>query len=50
MHAAYQAAAADRAIAMRDLLLGVRRELDKSGRSPGAGDFGEYWDDVRTLR
>lgn len=43
MQAAYQAAAANRPVAMSDLLLGVRRELEKMGKLSSAGDFGSYW-------
>ena len=46
LHAAYAAAAADRPIGMLDLLLGVRRELDKSGRGAGAAEFGPYWEQL----
>jgi SpoVK/Ycf46/Vps4 family AAA+-type ATPase len=42
IHAAYQAAAGDRPIGLADLVLGVRRELEKLGRAPGASDFGRY--------
>jgi hypothetical protein len=43
MHAAYQAATAGRPVGMADLLLGVRRELEKMGKLTSAGDFGPYW-------
>jgi hypothetical protein len=46
LNAAYQAAAGGEPIGMRHLLLGVRREVDKSGRAPSAADFGAYWDEV----
>jgi len=47
LHAAYQAAAEARPIGMTDLLIGVRRELEKLGRVPGAADFGAYWPIVK---
>jgi hypothetical protein len=43
LHAAYQCAAAGRSIRTVDLLTGVRRELEKLGRVPSAGDFGRHW-------
>ncbi len=43
MHGAYQAAAADRPVGMADLVLGIRRELEKMGKLSSAGDFGPYW-------
>jgi len=43
MHAAYLAAERSTAIGMPELVMGVRRELDKMGKLSGASDFGPYW-------
>jgi hypothetical protein len=43
MHAAYLAADRGAEIGMAELVMGVRRELDKMGKVSGAGDFGAYW-------
>lgn len=43
LHATYQAAARNEAVGMRDLVLGLRRELEKMGKVAGAADFGPYW-------
>jgi hypothetical protein len=43
LHATYQAAARDEPVTMADLVLGLRRELDKMGKVSSAGDFGRYW-------
>jgi SpoVK/Ycf46/Vps4 family AAA+-type ATPase len=42
LHAAHQAAAGGRAIGMAELLLGVKRELEKLGKVNSASDFGKY--------
>ncbi len=43
LHATYQAAARNDAVGMGDLVLGLRRELDKMGKVTSAADFGPYW-------
>ena len=43
LHATYQAAARNEAVGMGDLVLGLRRELDKMGKVTSAADFGPYW-------
>ncbi|MFD0346328.1 hypothetical protein ACFQ0M_10110 [Kitasatospora aburaviensis] len=46
LHAAYRSAAASRPIGTVALLAGLRRELEKLGRTAGPGDFGPYWPEV----